>query len=313
MRVRSVSATGSFERVSTDLAAERASAIMLTDLGSGLPLARLEYGESNDVWTAGEIVLRVAKALGSSDLLAEADIADRLDPAVGYPSVLTRGRHDGHEWVAMRRLPGHNLAAQWPTLSFSDRTRAIGDLWTRLTAVHRTDTRGLEHRASTPFYRLDLDAAVRDLRDLDVLDETTYRALRQLLRDGFDAMAGQPLVLNHTDAGPGNAVWDGERAIPIDFEFASLGPADLDIENLARSLTQLTPNGLHLLKPLVHDQLATPAGMSRLRAYAVLRDAWAVSKWIANAPERRNIQQWAPVRNLYAHAHGSSWTSTLAP
>jgi len=215
---------------------------MLTHLGQDLPLRRLEQGESNDVWTAGEIVLRVARKPGSSDLLAEAETADRLDPAVGYPAVLGRGRHDGHEWMAMQRLPGHNLAAVWPTMSWNERRRAIMDLWTRLTSVHSTDTRGLQPLAPTPFYCLDHVAAVRDLHDLNVLDESTYRTLQRVLRDGFDTIADQPTVLNHTDAGPGNAVWDGEHAIPIDFEFASLGPADLDIENLARSLTQLTPD-----------------------------------------------------------------------
>lgn len=215
--------------------------------------------------------------------------------------------------MAIQRLPGHNLAAVWPTLSTHERERAISDLLARLGAVHHTDTRTLQHLAPTPFYRLDHDVAVQGLRDLHVLDEDTYEALRELLDDGFDAIADQPTVLIHTDAGPGNAVWDGEHAIPIDFEFATLGPADLDIENLARTLTHLAPDGLALLNPLVHDQLAIPGGMPRLRTYAVLRDTWAVSKWIANAPQRRNIDQWGPVRNLQAHARGSSWTSKLLP
>lgn len=297
--------------VTSDPAAERASAILLTHFGRDVALGRLEHGESNDVWTAGDIVLRVAKQPGSSDLLAEADTADRLDPAVGYPTVLGRGRHNGYEWMAIQRLPGQNLAAVWPTLSTHERGRAISDLWARLGAVHHTDTRALQHLAPTPFYQLDHDAAIQDLRDLNVLDLDTYTTLRQLLHDGFDAIADQAKVLNHTDAGPGNAVWDGAHAIPIDFEFATLGPADLDIENLARTLTHITPDGLDRLKPLVHDQLATPGGMLRLRTYAVLRDTWAVSKWIANAPQRRNIDQWGPVRNLRAHARGSSWTSKL--
>jgi aminoglycoside phosphotransferase len=297
--------------VPTDLPAERAASILLTEFGRAAAVRRLEHGESNDVWTADDIVLRVAKTPGSSDLLAEADIAAGLEPAVGYPAVLGCGRHDRHEWMAMRRLPGRNLAAVWPTISPDERARAVSDLWTRLSAVHRTDTRCVRPLPLTPFYRLDHDAAVGDLDGLDVLDDGTHRTLRDVLRVGFDAMAGEPIVLNHTDAGPGNAVWDGKHAIPIDFEFASLGPADLDIENVARSLTHLVPDGLPLFQPLIRDQVATPAGMARLRSYAVLRDTWAVSKWIANAPERRNIQQWGPVRNLHAHARGTSWVSSL--
>ena len=297
--------------VSSDAAADRAATILMTHFGRTTALGRLEHGESNDVWTADDIVVRVAKKPGSSDLLTEADTASRLDPAVGYPTVLGAGRYDGHEWMAMRRLAGQNLAAAWPTMPGAERRRAITDLWTRLSAVHRTDTRGLHDLAASPFYRFDRDAAVRHLHSLGVLDEDTAGTLQRILADGFDAITGQPVVLNHTDAGPGNTVWDGEHAIPIDFEFASLAPADLDIENLARSLAHLTPDALDLLTPLVHDQVAAPGGALRLRAYAVLRDTWAVSKWIAHAPERRNIHQWGPVRNLRAHADRTSWVSHL--
>jgi hypothetical protein len=68
-----------------DSASERASVILLGHFHSYMAPRRLEHGESNDVWTADEIVLRVAKQPGSSDLLAEADTAGRLDP--GGPSV----------------------------------------------------------------------------------------------------------------------------------------------------------------------------------------------------------------------------------
>jgi aminoglycoside phosphotransferase len=307
--------TSTVERIPSDPAAERASAILVNDLGRDEELRPLEHGESNDVWAAGQIVLRVATAPGSSDLLVEADTVSQLDSGVGYPTVLGQGRHDDHEWMALERLPGDNLAVMWPTMSPNARRRAISDLWIRLTSAHRTDTRSLQHLRTTPFYRLDHDAAVQDLLDLEVVDERTSRSLQRLLRDGFDAMADQPMVLTHTDAGPGpgNTVWDGKHAIPIDFEFATLGPSDLDIENLGQSLSQLSPNGLDLLKPLIRDQLTKPGGLSRLRAYAVLRDTWAVAKWVANAPERRNIEHWGPVRNLHAHANRSSWPSHLTP
>lgn len=214
----------------------RATLIARSCLGRDDAVERVEHGESNDVWFAGDIVLRVAAEPGNSDLRSEARLVARLDRSVGYPAVLGSGIHDGHEWMATRRLPGHNLAAVWHRLGFDDRAAAIADLWTRLTAVHATDIDGLNDHAATPFYQLDHDTAVHELHELRVFDPATLHSLEEILNDGFDAIARQPIALAHTDAGPGNTVWDGRRAIPVDFEFACLAPSDLDIDNVARSL-----------------------------------------------------------------------------
>lgn len=235
----------------------------------------------------------------------------RLDRSVGYPAVLGSGIHDGHEWMAATRLPGDNLAAVWHRLGFGERAESIADLWTRLTAVHATDIDGLNDHAATPFYQLDHDTAVHDLHELRVFDPATLHSLEEILNDGFDAIARQPIALAHTDAGPGNTVWDGRRAIPVDFEFACLAPSDLDIDNVARSLAHDAVDQLEPFKLLVRDQISAPGAAARLRAYAVLRDSWAVSKWIAHAPQRRNIDDWEPVRELRAHATGTSWTSAF--
>jgi len=217
----------------------RATLIARSCLGRDVAVERVEHGESNDVWFAGNIVLRVAAQPGSSDLLSEAGLVARLDPSVGYPTVVGSGIHDGHEWMATTRLPGNNLGAAWPALGFGERAAAIADLWARLTAVHASTIDGLRDHAATPFYQLDHDAAVHELHELRVLDPATLHSLEEILHDGFDAIAGQPLALVHTDAGPGNTVWDGRHAVPVDFEFACLGPSDLDIDNVARNLATM--------------------------------------------------------------------------
>jgi hypothetical protein len=43
----------------------------------------------------------------------------------------------------------------------------------------------------------------------------------------------------------------------------------------------------------------------------VLRDVWGLHKWIANSPARQGIDQWAPTRNLRAHAAKAGWVDTL--
>jgi len=213
--------------------------------------------------------------------------------------------------MATTRLPGDNLAAVWHRLGSIEREAAIANLWTRLTAVHASDIDGLKDHAATPFYQLDHDTAVHELHELRVLDPTTLHTLEEILHNGFDAITDQPIALVHTDAGPGNTVWDGRHGIPVDFEFACLAPSDLDIDNVARNLAHDAIDQLEPFKLLVRDHLAAPGAAARLRAYAVLRDSWAVSKWIAHAPQRRNIDDWEPVRELRAHADGTSWTSAF--
>jgi len=231
---------------------------------------------------------------------------------VGYPDLLGSGTQDGYEWTATRRLPGRNLRECWADLDVSQQIRALADLWVRLEAVHRIDPTCLPALPPTPFYALDLDVARRQLRSLSTVIGPELRTrLDDMIRAGFAAMADVPQCLVHTDAGTGNTVWDGEHAIPVDFEFACLGPADLDLENIGRSLASDQPELLTAFGEQAHDLLLRPGAATRLAAYAVLRDLWALQGWVTNWPERRNVDTWGPMCNLHAHAAGTSWVNAV--
>lgn len=298
--------------MSHDPAEGRAAAVR-TQLGRTGALRRIELGESNHVWFAGDIVIRMATAPGHSDLCAEADLVTALPAAVGYPAVVGSGVEDGHDWMATERIAGENLGRVWPDLTIPERLRAIEDLYARLEHVHRTDPGRIDPARSTPFYALDPAAASRDLDGLhDILEDSTMRILQEILDNAFEAIPLVPRALVHTDTGPGNTVWDGRRAVPVDFEFACLGPADLDVESLARSLRD-EPVLLRRLSDRAGPELATAGAYERILGYAVLRDVWAVGKWIAIWPERKGIENWQPVAGLRAHAAGTSWVTQLFP
>lgn len=127
-----------------------------------------------------------------------------------------------------------------------------------------------------------------------------------------DALPAVPYALAHTDAHPGNTIWDGHHAIPIDFEFACVAPDDLDVESVFRSFAAEPESATHRdLAALTHCALARPGARDRIVGYAVLRDVWALTKWLNNATERDDIETWAPWRNLHAHIHGTSWVAQL--
>jgi hypothetical protein len=187
-----------------------------------VPLVRVDQGQSNDVWFAGDIVIRMSRRPGGTSLLSEARVVTALPSAVGHPPVLASGIEDAHDWMATARLPGRNLGECWQDLAQPDQERAITDLFQRVMAVHAADLSALPALDPSPFYALDPQRAHRDLQALaEVLDQKALSWLHEFLDAGFDAMTGIPRVLVYTDAGAHNAVWDGHRAIPVDFEFAT--------------------------------------------------------------------------------------------
>jgi hypothetical protein len=293
-------------------AIDRATRVSSRHLGWAGGVIPVQLGESNDVWFAGPAALKMAKTPGRSNLLVEARVVAALPATVGYPEVLGSGVEEDHEWMATARLAGDNLGACWPRLDAAERERAVIDLCLRVDAIGSTPLDGLPNLDPSPFYRLDRLQAATDLDQIGAgLDTVTIRALHAILDEGLVAMTGTPYVLAHSDAGPGNAVWDGRQAIPVDFEFATLAPEDLDIENLARSITTLSPTFLPVVARSMVHRLHTPGAAERIRAYAVLRDTWALRGWIANWPERRNIHDWEPTRRLRSIADGTSWVTTL--
>lgn len=284
------------------------------------PVARLERGDSNLVWTTDDLVLRMSASPGSRNLIREAQLSELLPEPVGYPRVVGSGVEEGHEWIVTERIDGEQLEAKWATMSEESRVIAVESLWDRLEWVRRTDV--ARARAigctNTPFYALDEEAAAAQLNqsgESGAVDSQMQESLKLLLERSFAAMKGVPVALNHTDAGLHNTMWTGLEAIPIDFEFACLGPVDLDLEMLVRQLLPYQSSMLSTkLVELAQDHLARSGARDRLIGYAVLRDLWALLLWLRYAdsygPGRRwppeDIEQWDPWLRLRQHAQGRS-------
>ena len=273
-------------------------------------------GQSNSVWLTSTVVLRMGLDHDGS-LQREAALAALLPAEVGYPAVLDWGVDQGWEWIVATRLPGADLSATWTTLDDADRCRVVVDLWTRLRALQRTDSVHARQLGctSTPFYALDAGRAAQQLRvcrAAGALDTTLVDAIEGRLAAMHAALPQVPQALAHTDVHPGNTVWDGQHAIPIDFEFACVGPSDLDVECIFRGFAAKPNSSITRdLAALTHDALARPGACDRIVGYAVLRDTWALTKWLSTGTDHADLETWAPVLNLRAHVHGTSWVAQL--
>lgn len=287
---------------------------------------RPEHGWANEVWLGDAIAVRIKRAVDGG-LPREVAIARLLPPDVGYPEVLDLGISNGMEWIVAERLPGENLKSAWPSLGAPVRVSAAIDLWVRLEAVHRTDVAAAKAIGctATPFYALQ-EGDARQLLDWLLqnggIDSRQHEQLGDMLARMLEALSGVPIVVNHTDAGPHNTVWDGTNAVPIDFEAASLGPADLDLECVFRTLAlQGEPNPSPAVVEQATDLLARPGATSRLWGYAVLRDMWGLRGWLRHARAGGNLKEWnadpndlstwEPWLHLQGHADRTSWLADL--
>lgn len=298
---------------------------VLASFGADLDRAvRPTTSASNEVWLSDGIVLRMGRGNDGS-LRRESALASILPAEVGYPTVLGHGVEAGNEWMVTERLPGTNLAEAWPALDASTRRGAVADLWARLSTLRRVDVESARALGftSTPFYAMRSDSAAYLLDTLtgpgSPIGSSTATELAMILDRGFAAMDGAPVALVHTDAGPHNTVWSGTRAIPVDFEFACVAPADLELESLFRTLAmQPGPDVSDHLAELAHDLLALPGARDRLRCYAMLRDLWVLRGWLRDDPRRWHPpndegQPWDlwEALHLHGHADGASWLARL--
>lgn len=281
---------------------------------------RIDRGESNRVWVTDDLVLRLSSFPESKHLIRESKLAELLPAQVGYPRVLGSGTEDSLEWIVTELIPGEQLEAKWPMLNDTARVRAVESLWMRLewvkqTNVARAQAIGCTH---TPFYALNEKGAagqLRELSDKGFVDAQMHRDINRILERLFAAIGDVPVALNHTDAGLHNTIWNDPAAIPIDFEFACVGPIDLDLEMLLRQLLESAPTIVSIkLVEFAQQHLERPGSRHRLIGYAVLRDVWGLLLWHHYAdsfgPDRNwpplDVELWDPLLRLRAHAQGKS-------
>jgi aminoglycoside phosphotransferase (APT) family kinase protein len=302
----------------TDADREAAAARATTVLSQfGLDLTAFEepFSQANDVWLVDGVAVRISRQPGGAELFDEAWLGPRLPSDVGYPTLLGSGWVDGHAWVATERLPGVDLKTAWPDLTSADRRRAVAQAWERLELVHAADhvsgdLAGWRWRPS-PLYALPIPTAVVQVDHLETIDALPARLavdLRRVLATLDGALATEPAGPCHTDAHPGNIQWNsaadaGRGAVVgvLDFEFATIAPADLDLNAL------VGPAGANSLgapvgvapEDLAPELLARPGAAVRLHGYAVLWNLFALGAWCRHrAWSPVDVPGWRPRQDL---------------
>jgi len=299
--------------------------------GIDFAAAKRAGGWTNLTWLAGGLALRLAARPGQDKIRREAKLAALLPPAVGFPPTLETGVTEGYEWSLSQEIPGKNLGEAWNDLTWDERTNALRLLWEKVLAVHSVDVTAAAGLAREKpwFNAADAQAAEASLSSLvqqKILSSPQADILRAALARFWTALPSAACVLNHGDLTIENALWHAGKVVSLlDFEFAVIAPAELDLNELVKcafapgerhdSLPDPGGAGLQQMQKVVAELakpvIAHPDGKDLLMGYAILLELWMLEDWLAHPEGEGPLEQWQPYRMLLSLADGQG--GYLAP
>jgi scyllo-inosamine 4-kinase len=163
----------------------------------------------------------------------EVALARALPPEVGHPEILGEGTTEGHGWIVTEEVPGQNLHEAWATLAPAEQEDAVRQLWGRARIVHdASPSLTILVASHGGFIPATLDDAIASAGRAAMtlgLSDTQRTRLHEVINGYFRAAPLVEQIVNHGDLALMNALWDGEVAALLDFEFAVLGPVEIDL------------------------------------------------------------------------------------
>jgi len=284
--------------------------------------ARLVPSSNNDVWRVEDGYLRVAWRGDRGRLAREAEILGRLRGALPVPQVLDCGGDERLSWSLTAAVPGTPLdgLCTWPApAGLRDIAREPAGL---LQALHSwpvpAELAGmLRHavvdpdplrRAGAELVLLPPSSAlglIPAARQLPFTDHGVLDAVAGSLAELGDLADAGNDVLLHGDFYLGNVlVGDGHASALIDFEFARMGPPDLELISVVRALDAETRLGVPrppLLAWLAEDYaelFAAPDLHRRLWLYAIAYTIRHIIFWPPDRAEADGLDPGHPLHTL---------------
>lgn len=274
--------------------------------GGDLAKMRRANGYSNATWVGGGLAVRVAHA--SDSMASEAALARALPAEVGHPEIIAEGVAEGCGWIVTREVRGQNLHEAWPSLTATEQQQAISQLWDRADAVHDAGPplTGVVtfHGGFVPASLDDaVESAERAVLALKLTDEQQSR-LHDLIESYFLAAPMAEQVVNHGDLALMNALWDGEVVALLDFEFAVLGPVEIDLCRLV-SEARVSDEGQRIESEAGAAAIEIAArrmdpihGRALIHGAAILDQLRDLDIWLSRDQQEESQETWRPYRLL---------------
>ena len=271
--------------------------------GADLTRMRRALGSSNATWVGDGVAVRITHT--PVDTSAEVALVRALPASVGHPAIVGAGTIQGHGWIVTEKVRGQNLSEAWPTLTSAERQSAIRQLWARAQVVHDA-TRSLRpfvgsHGGFVPATCDDATTAAASAGAALGLSDVERSRLHEIIDGYYRAAPLVQQVVNHGDLALMNALWDGDVVALLDFEFALLGPVEIDLSRLL--LESLVPADGRPPDPEAGAAAVAIAarhvdpvhGRALLHGAAVLDQLRDVGLWLT-----RRTEDWRPDRALIA-------------
>lgn len=233
-----------------------AARVRLNRLASALPLSLppepvFTGGNSNDVWDLGDDFLHVCWRGDRDRLLRDAQLRQALPAEIPHAPVRDFGRTDEVSWVLSGRVPGRPLFATGRGPSDESLREIFRQMMEVLRALHQwsppvplrtllserprlgfSDPLSVWAADLLPLPASRVPAHLDLARALEHVDRSLLDAVGERIRDlaGADPFAGTSAghVVVHGD--PWNFLVQGDHVSAlIDFEWARMGPPDLEL------------------------------------------------------------------------------------
>ena len=199
--------------------------------GGELTRMRRANGYSNATWVGDGIAVRIAHT--PVDMAREAALVRALPREVAHPEILGEGVAEGHGWIVTAEVRGRNLYEAWPTLTPAEQRQAIHQLWARAQIVHDASpslkTYVASHGGFVPATLGEATASAGRAGAALGLSSAQRSRFHEIIEGYFRAAPLVEQVVDHGDLALMNALWDGEVVALLDFEFAVLGPVEIDL------------------------------------------------------------------------------------
>lgn len=274
--------------------------------GGDLTRMRRANGYSNATWVGDGIAVRIAHT--PVDMACEAALVRALPREVGHPEILGVGTTEGHGWIVTAEVRGQNLHEAWPTLTAAEQQQAVRQLWARARIVHDTSPSLRPLVASHGgFVPASLGAALATASRAEVevgLSSAQRSRLHDIIKGYFRAAPMARQIVNHGDLALMNALWDGEVVALLDFEFAVLGPVEIDLCRLLCE-ARVSEEGQRVDSEAGAAAVEIAArdkdpvhGRTLIHGAAVLDQLRDLDIWLAHDRAGERVENWRPYRLL---------------
>lgn len=274
--------------------------------GGDLTRMRRTNGYSNATWVGDGIAVRIAHE--PVDMAREAALLRVLPGEVGCPEILGEGTADGHGWIVTKEIHGQNLHEAWPALTPAQQQQAIRQLWARAQIVHDATPSARTHVSSHGgFIPATLDDATAAAGRADValgLSGAQQSRLQAIIEGYFRAAPRVEQSVNHGDFALMNALWDGEVIALLDFEFAVLGPVEIDLCRLVCE-ARVSEDGQRVdseagaaAVEIAARHMDPVHGRALIHGTAALDQLRDIDIWLAHDNTDERVEDWRPYRLL---------------